>query len=312
MACAVAWLAGYSPYAVFCVREIAAAGIWDSSLGSATVGQYGGRIWQMDPRVWLRGVLYIGLNYPTGLGLLSIPGLVALQRSPLRSTFKWGWLAVLGVNLLFAMAYNVPDQQSFFVPVYAMAAPLIGLGANLVLRSSQSWGRAFVLAVLVIPIYATLPTLLKNPAIAKPLRIPAPSQTVTYRDPYEFYLIPWKTGRHNERRYIEEVLAILPEEGIFLGTSTIHDGMRAVQVVEGRHPRLRLGISNESLAENLQQSDGGSRWLQPVYLWAPRGSGIPQAIGDHCRYIHRGLVWEVLPPEDPMGFVRDLQAAADR
>ena len=168
LACAAVWLAGFSPYLVFCIRQMADSGGWEAALGSATTGEYAGKMWQFHPsmwRVWLRGVLYIGLNYPTGLVLLVIPGLVALYRNSASAAFKWGLLGAAGVNLLFAMTYKVPDQQSFFVPAYAALAPLIGLGAALLLRRPLAWADAFLLAVLVVPIYAVLPKVLQDPVV---------------------------------------------------------------------------------------------------------------------------------------------------
>lgn len=312
LTCAAVWLVGFSPYLMFCIHQMAAAGGWKASLVSATAGGYASRMWQVDPRmwwIWLKGLLFIGLNYPTGLALLCIPGLAALYKNPVGGAFKWGLLGAAGVNLLFAMTYNVPDQQSFFVPAYGAMAVLIGLGANLLLRDRLAWVGAFILAVQVVPVYAVLPRLLQEPRIRKRLPISAPSQPVAYRDPYEFYLIPWKTARHNERRYIEEALAALPEDGIFLCGSTIREGMRAVQLVESRHMQLRLDPPTQVLADDLQRrADQASRWRQPIFLSEPRGPGIPDAFSRYCRLIRRGLVWEVLPPEDPDGFLRDLQS----
>jgi hypothetical protein len=307
LACAAAWMAAYSPYLVFCLRHVEMAGGWRASLTSATAGDYGGQMWQVNPWIWLRGILYIGLNYPTGLALLCFPGLVALYKAHVGRSFKWGLLGATGANFLFAMTYNVPDQQSFFIPTYAALTVLIGLGASLVLRHPPAWTGAFLLAVLPVPIYAVLPTVLQMPE-AQHLPVPHPSQSIAYRDPYEFYLKPWKTGRHNERRYIEETLAVLPERSIFLCSSTIREGMRAVQVVESRHPQLLLDPSMQSLAANLEHSLGQkSRWQRPVFLWAPRGSGVPDAFYQHCRLIPRGLIWEALPPDDAEGFLRDLR-----
>lgn len=310
LACAGGWLAGFSPYLVFCAQKISESGGWQAALGSATTGAYGGQMWQLHPsmwRVWLKGVMFIVLNYPTGLALLVIPGLAALHRHAAGTAFKWGLVGAAGVNLLFAMTYRVPDQQSFFVPAYALLAPLIGLGAASLFRHPLVWANAFLLAILVVPIYADLPEVLQEPAIASRLPVSPPAQTIAYRDPYEFYLKPWKTGRNNERRYIEEVLAVLPERAVFLCNSTARDGIKAVQVVEGQHAELQLGATPRELADLLETStDGRARWRQPVYTWAPLGSGVPSAIARHCRFIVREHVWEVLPPEDPQAFRKDL------
>jgi hypothetical protein len=317
LTCAIVWLAGFSPYLIFCIHEMAASGGWRAALGSATTGEYAGRMWQFSPamwKVWLRGVLFIGLNYPTGLALLVIPGVVALYRNTVSAAFKWGLLGAAGVNLLFAITYRVPDQQSFFVPAYAALSLLIGLGASLLLRRRLAWIEAFGLAILVVPIYAKLPGILQEPQVAARLDrlgVHAPSQAVAYRDPYEFYLKPWKTGRDNERRYIEEVLAVVPDQAVLLCNSTALEGIKAVQIVESRQPHLEMNASSQDLAALLEVGpDQKGRWRRPVYTWAPLGGGVPPALARHCRFIMRGQVWEVLPPEDRDAFLSDLSGSS--
>jgi hypothetical protein len=295
--CMTVWLAGFSPYLVFCARQWITHGAGGSAAVSMTMGSWAGRMWQLNPRVWLRGLLLVGMNYPTGLALLYIPGVWALLRSPLPGSFRWGWLTVIAVNLLFAMTYNVPDQQSFFVPFYAAACPLIGLGAVQVLRTRASRAVALALGVLVVPVYAALPVILRVPAIAHSL--PAPeAHPVAYRDPYQFYLKPWKTGWHNDRRYIEEAFQSLPQDAIFLCSSTIYDGLRTVQVIESRRGDITLNPSEAELARNMDNADGlAGRWRRPVYCWTNEESRLPKALS-HCRFVAKGIVWEVLPPNE--------------
>ncbi len=143
-----------------------------SALASMTMGSWAGHMWQMNPKVWLRGVMAIGLNYPTGLALLYIPGVMALRGRSVPARFRWAWLAVIGVNLAFAISYRVPDQQSFFIPTYAAAGALIGLGAAQVFHRRLTWAVGFALAILVVPVYALLPTVLRLPAVASRLPLP--------------------------------------------------------------------------------------------------------------------------------------------
>lgn len=303
--CLGIWLAGFAPFLVFCIREWIAHSPSGSVIASMTVGHWGGRMWQMNPRVWLRGLLLIGLNYPTGLALLYIPGVLALRRPGLPKAFRWSYLAILSINLLFAMTYNVPDQQSFFVPTYAAAAPLIGLGAVLLFKNRVSWMVAFVLAVLVVPVYAALPTIVRQPLLAS--RLPLPKANILpYRDPYEFYLKPWKTGWHNDRRYMEEALGALPQGAIFFCSSTVYDGIRAVQTIESRRADLTLNPPETLLGDNIDVRNGlAPRWRRPVYCWSATEKGVPKTLAQYCQFVARGIIWEVLPPQDTAKFISD-------
>lgn len=290
------WLAGFMPYLVYCVHQWLVTAPGGSALASVTMGSWGGQMWRAEPRVWFKGLLMILLNYPTGLALLYIPAVLALWRSQLPGKFRWGWLGVVGINLLFAMTYNVPDQQSFFVPAYAAAAPLIAIGAAQVLSSRAAWTAAFALGALVVPVYAAMPTVLRSP-LAQRLPLPK-AHPVGYRDPYEFYSKPWKTGYHNDRRYLEEVLAAMPANAIFFCSSTVYDGMRTLQVVEGQRPDVTLSPPETILRENLVMADGQEpRWRRPVYSWAEKGSGVPRSLTQYP-LVARGMIWEVLPPKE--------------
>ncbi len=303
--CLGVWLACFSPYPAFCLRQWMAQERGGSVLASMTMGSWAGRMWQLNPRVWVRGLLAIGLNYPTGLALFYIPGVIALARLARPSGFRWAWLAVIAPNLLFAMTYNVPDQQSFFIPTYAAAGPLIGLGAAWVLRGRSAWAAALLLGVLVIPVYAALPTIVRQPEIAKRLPLPRPN-SLAYRDPYEFYLKPWKTGWHNDRQYLEKALGSLPPEAVFFCNQTIFDGLRTLQVVESQRRDVMLNPEPaETRQEHQQARQDGSRMAKAGLHVGPDGSvgtadperplplhpegldlGGPAASG--CRWIHPG------------------------
>lgn len=294
--CLGVWLTCFMPYLVFCLHEWTDTRPSGSALASMTMGSWGGRMWRAEPRVWLKGLLAILLNYPTGLALLYIPGVLALWRSPLPGRFRWGWSGVIAINLLFAMTYNVPDQQSFFVPAYAAASALIGLGAAMVLRNRAAWTAAFALAALVVPVYAFLPKIVRLP-IARRLPLPA-ANSLAYRDPYDFYLKPWKIGYHNDRRYIEEALQAMPHGAIFYCSSTVYDGMKTVQVVEGERQDVTLNPAQMQLRGNIDVSDGAApSWRRPVYCWSTDAPGVPRFLA-HSRFVPKGIIWEVLPPEN--------------
>jgi hypothetical protein len=304
--CWAVWLVAFSPYLVYCLHQWMARDPGGSAIASMTVGRWGGQMWQIKPRIWMRGLLAIALNYPTGLALLYIPGVLALGRQGLSGALRWGWLAALAINLLFSAMYNIPDQQRYFTMVFAAAAPLIGLGAVCVLRSRSAWTAAYTVGLLVVPIYAFLPVIVRQPSIARRLALPA-ANVLPHRDPYEFYLRPWKTGWHNDRQYLEEILADLPAEAMFFCNSTIYDGLRTLQVVESQRRDVMPDPSLAELGRNIDRpGHAATAWRKPVYTWAPLGSGVPSALARHCRFIVRGQVWEVLPPEERDAFLRDL------
>jgi hypothetical protein len=159
----------------------------------------------------------VGLNFPTPAVLLVLPGLTAALRT---SKYKlWGVMLVvlLGIHLVWAVRYNVPDQYTFFIPAWVLLAVVLGLGADRFLRCrSRRWAGA-LLAAAALPAAVYVPL----PQIARALKVNlGVGRSVPYRDDYAYFLHPWKTGYQGAERFAVEVGRMLPPGAVFLAEST--------------------------------------------------------------------------------------------
>lgn len=230
-----AWLVGGTLYWIVLGIEYGLTGSLEATLVSATVGGFGGAAWNLAaaPSLFGRSVLYVGLNYPTPLALLIVVGAVVLVRR--RDGFGRA-IVVLGVVLfVWAARYRVPDQFSFFVPFYAVSSVWIGVGAAWVL---VRWPRATVvlvgLALLPVGVYAVLPRASRAAGFVFFQR------ELPYRDPYRYFLQPWKCGERSARRFAEEALEALPPRALLLPDTTPEPPLVYVQEMEGRRPDVEV------------------------------------------------------------------------
>jgi hypothetical protein len=280
-AAAGVWLAGGTLYWIVVALEYARTGSAAETLVSATVGRFGGAAGNLGdlPRLFGRSLLYLGLNHPTPLVLAAAPGLVALVRR--RDGLAWAIVALAAVYFLWAARYDVPDQFSFFVPFYVLSSVLIGLGAGAVLAKPGRWRLAALLVLALVPVavYAALPS------AARAAGLKFFKREVPYRDPYVYFLQPWKRGDWGARRFAEEALAGLPQNAVLLPDSTTAPPLQCLQDVEGKRRDVLIVSPYDALfMEHLGR------------YWQSEGDLLPEiraegrrafVVSDHAAYIPR-------------------------
>lgn len=164
-----------------------------------------------------RSLLYMGLNYPTPIFLLVFIGIGPLRRVWPRPVAVC--VAVLaGIFLVWAVRYDVPDQYGFFIPAYVLFALLIGQGADVLMRRG---GRAvaaglIVLALLPPAVYWILPDVARRAGLDIGSRSELP-----FRDPYRFFLQPWKTGENGPSRFAQACDDLTTPDDLLLIWSTV-------------------------------------------------------------------------------------------
>jgi len=229
------WLAGGTLYWIVGTLEYVRTGDLLETARSMTGGYHGSSAANLGdlPRLLGRSVLYVGLNYPTPLVAAVAVGAVVLARR--RSTFGVLVLVLAAIYFLWAARYKVPDQYSFFVPFYVCGSLLIGVGAAALLawRRWMAW-LLVALALMPVGVYAALP------AMARSAGFVFFKRELPYRDPYVYFLRPWKCGDRSARRFVEEVLAALPENAILLPDTTSSMPLKCLQDIEGRRPDVRI------------------------------------------------------------------------
>jgi len=294
------WLAGGTLYWIVVALEYVRTADIGATVRSATVSTFAGAVANVSDIPALLGdsLLYIGLNYPTPLVLAGLGGAWVLWRR--RDGFSRVLLVLALVYFLWAARYKVLDQFSFFVPFYALASVMIGIGAEAIVRSRGVWSRWALVALALVPIvvYAALPEVVRRAGFVFFRR------ELPYRDPYTYFLRPWKCGDDSARRFAEETLAALPLGAVLMPAHTPAMPLRCVHDLEGMRPDVVLVDAYGVL---LDPSTGrywyGDENLLPELYEAGRRAFVvsahsrynPKWVTKFCRLEPFGLIFEVKP-----------------
>ncbi len=286
------WLGGTLLYGFLILRALLETGDLARVIRSATTGGWPATNLSITPSLLGKVAAYIGLQYPTLLGVLA---LVALWVRPIDSKLRavtWALCGALAVHFVFAARYPRPDQYSFFVSFYGGLGILIGLGAWAVIRRWRwtSWALV-VLAIVPVGVYAVLPP------VARRLEFNPFTRELPYRDPYEFFLKPWQHNNTGVRRYVEEVFEILPKNAILFGDPTPAGALLYAQQVEKRRPDLRFAwVWDNMNMEQLLLRTFPPQWLHPVYTVADDPEYAPKVFVRDCKLVPEGILYKVIPP----------------
>lgn len=271
LATAVAWLVGCVPLLLLAVAEYREASGLTETARSVLVGRHAQDVFNttISANLVLRLVAYVGLNFPTPLILLAVPGWWRLRRAG--SSGLWLFFTVAAATfLVFAARYSVPDQYTFLVHSYVFAALFAAVGLDWWLERRESLPVRVVVVLLSVigpVVYAAAPSLAARFAGGSR---PVALRYLPYRDPYQWFLTPWRAGYDGAERYAREVFALLPPEAVLFIDST---------------PRRPL--------EYLQQRDALRRDVRLVNPYYPQPwQDRPRIRSHNARpHIERGLVY---------------------
>ncbi len=261
-ACAVAWMAGAAPYWVLVVQAGAASGEWVATMRSALFGGGTGSpgweaaVLNVHPtgRQLLMALLALGYCFPSAALPLGVYGLMRRVTSRRRL-----WRRVLRAQtviiVVFVARYSIKDVYTYFVPVCAVVALWVGIGAGALLRPRQrrsassppirgrsagaGQGRrlgpgnrepgtgnrgprpALVLAVLLLNValppamYAAFPRLAEARGWLR-----GQMRDVPLRNEYDYLLQPWRAGANSPRALAAAAFDAAGDDGWVLADST--------------------------------------------------------------------------------------------
>jgi hypothetical protein len=277
-AAAICWLVGGTLYWIVLGMEYGQSGSLLETLRSATVGRWGSHIFNLAdlPGLFGKTLLYVGLNYPTPL-VLAIPvGAAVLVRR--RDAFSRLVLVLAALYFLWAARYKVVDQYAFFIPFYVLASVLIGAGAAAMLESRSPRVAWVLLAAALLPVavYAVLP------AVTERAGYPSFPRRLPYRNPYVYFLQPWRTGDTSARRYAQDVLDSLPPGAVLAPDSTAAPPLMCLHVLEGQRPDVVIYGSGEVQGRR-------------TFVTSDVPGYYPSRVVENGRLEPFGLVWEVKP-----------------
>ncbi len=208
------WVLGALPYEYLIVKNMIHSG---DVLGTLASAAFGNR-WRADVlnihlswKLVREDLLYLVLNFPTPNALLFLAGLVGLRRTRGTSGFPAIIMALLVLFFLFACRYTVVDRFAFFLPFYCVVAVVVGVGVYELVGWGLSHRRRFggasptllvaAFSLLPVAVYALLPTLAQRLHLSLGTR-----QDIPYRNDYEYFLRPWRTGDTGAQRFAREAL----------------------------------------------------------------------------------------------------------
>ncbi|HNQ24254.1 MAG TPA: DUF2723 domain-containing protein [Phycisphaerae bacterium] len=251
-------LLGMAPVLVLGVHDWLARGSLAGTLESFLVGHYGRHVANLErlPALAARAGLAALLNFPTPLWLLVVPGSIRLYR---RSAGPVWWVlgGATAVHLAFVCRYDVPDQHTFLAPVCTLLALFLAAGVDACVAWRGARAVRVLLLLLAVPapaVYAALPTLLRKHAAELTI---IPTRPVPYRDPWTWFVRPWRRGYDGADRFARETLAALPQGALLVVDATLCPPLNYVQAVDGlrRDVRLDCWIARQAWLEAVETDE---------------------------------------------------------
>lgn len=215
-AACVLWCAGSLPYSLLVGMHLAETGDWGGTVRSALFGTaYKTNVLntEISAGLLLRGLMFVAYNFPNLLVPLAILGIMRSNRLGLPRSVRWFLLADLIIYAVFVLRYNIPDQQTFFLPVYVLLSVFGGLGV----ASAMTWpaaGRRAVMALAVILLAATPAVYAVAPHVARRAGVLDAYPQRPYRDNYVYLLTPWSVVENSADRMAEEAVKLAGPKGL--------------------------------------------------------------------------------------------------
>jgi hypothetical protein len=309
------WIFGALPYEYLIVKNIIQTGNPTGILASAAFGNR----WQaavlntsLSIGMIKDNFLYILLNFPTPNFLLFFAGCFGLLKiSPsrgFRNLRVAGFqpairgrdaldtiiLALTALFFLFAFRYTVPDRYAFFIPFYCLVSILIGLGADILLiQKNFKVPKFLVLFFCILPagIYTVLPMLAKKMQLNIGTR-----NDIPYRDDYEYFLQPWKTGYKGAELFANEALNLPENNAVIYADTTTVGPLLYLQEVKGKRPDVKIisgSIDSKDAPKFNEQTIVQLLKAGQVYVVSNKPGYCPQFIIDHYNLIRAGILWQV-------------------
>jgi hypothetical protein len=234
-------IVGALPYEYLIVKNLVEGGDLLGTLASAAFGDR----WRADVlntalswKLTRENILFIVLNFPTPNALLFLVGLYGLHRIGPASALRNLVLALLMLFFVFACRYTIVDRFAFFLPFYCVVAIVIGLGMHELssrLRRPAVLYLAAAFSSLPIAVYAMAPE------GAQRLRVPIGTrQDIPYRNDYEYFLQPWRTGYRGAEKFAREALETAEPNAIIYADTTTVAPLRYMQEVKALRPDVQI------------------------------------------------------------------------
>jgi len=292
------WVIGASPYEYLIVKKLIQSGDLSATISSALFGDgYRQNVLNtsLSLRIVKENLCWIMLNFPTPNILLFFVGLFALHRLAPARAFANILLALLVMFFVFAFRYTIVDRYAFFIPFYCIVSILIALGAHYVVlvRRHRSLAWVIVLStILPVPSYVAAPQVAKKLGITSGRR-----REIPYRNDYEYFLRPWRTGYKGAEKFAEDAFSVAERNAIIYADVTTAPPLLYAQQVESK--RLDLSITSRiGWSENCPKFDQHTfeRLFaeRAVYVVTPLPGYCPKFLLDNYNFVKAGVLYRVV------------------
>ncbi len=299
---ALLWIAGALPYGYLIVKNIIQTGDLTGTLASAAFGQR----WQgavlnasLSMTIVKENFLYILLNFPTPNFLLFFAGCFGLFKMSLGRGFRNIILALTVLFFLFAFRYTVPDRYAFFIPFYCLISILIGIGTDFLQRQKNPKIPVFLVllfCILPVGVYAALPSLAQKMQLDIGTR-----NDISYRDDYEYFLRPWKTGYRGAELFADEALDLPEDNAVIYADTTSVGPLLYLQELKGKRPDVKIvsgSVNSKDAPKFNEQTIGQLLDAGPVYVVSPRPGYCPRFVLDRYDLVQAGILWQVVKSKE--------------
>lgn len=265
----LSWVAGAFLLWVVMAIEYRRSGDLAGTISSAIVGEWSSAVFNIGRLGALlkNSALFFVLNFPTPLVLLSVFGIGFSFTRLQNRTAAWLFIVCTVAYALFAVRYDIPNQNHFFIPMYMFVSIYIGLGfAFLTKKNSAAWMMITGMLLIALP-----PTYLGLAAYARANKIALGTRRhIPYRDVYEYYLLPWQHRQTGPRRLVKDMFERLPESSIVYVDTTTMAAILYAHEIEGQRPDIEVYRFSYKNPEIQHSSDGKVFTLSNVKHYYPK------------------------------------------
>ena len=292
------WIVGALPYECLIIKNIVQTGDVAGTLASAAFGlRWQGAVLNtsLSAKLVKQNLQYILYNFATPNILLFFVGCFALLRDTARPGLRNILLGLAVLFFMFAFRYTIKDRYAFFIPFYCVASIIIGAGAH---AANQHINRKAVPYLILF--FSLLPTFVYAyaPRLAAKMQLDLGTRgDIPYRNDYQYFLQPWKTGYDGPERFAEQALEAVENNAVIYADSTTVAALLYVQEVKGKRPDVKI-VSGTAKSKDAPRFDKTTieQQLQDnrIYVVSSKPDYCPAFVLDNYELVQAGLLWRVV------------------
>jgi hypothetical protein len=292
------WVIGALPYEYLVIKELVVTGDFAGTISSALFGSgWQGRVTNtfISAKIVFENFIFLAMNFPTPNVLLIFIGIWSFRKKLPSRAFGNIIIALAVLYFVFAFRYTVPDRFAFFLPFYCFAAMFAGIGADWLLQrlSNKKWA-CLVLCFAMMPacVYFFTPALGRKYYKSLGQRRQRP-----YRDEYEYFLKPWKTGDQGPERFARESLETVEQGAVLYAYTTDVHAILVLQESEGVRPDVMVvSDHNTSVGVEMLSEQVFAKWVKerPAYCVSPFKGYCPEWMLDKYDFEQVMLIYKVV------------------